>query len=251
LRKPVIAGNWKMNKRVSEAVALVREIKKAGSIPQNVEVVVCPPFVSLSEVAKELKGSNIKLGAQNMHWEKSGAYTGEISPVMLKEIGCEYVIIGHSERRNYFCEDDAMVNQKVLSALIHGLKPIICVGENIDQRDRGETEVFVSGQVKKAVEGVEKDQAEDLVIAYEPIWAIGTGRSADSDEANRVIAMIRKTLEDVFDANIAGEIRIQYGGSVKPDNIREFMEMPEIDGALVGGASLQAESFYKIITYDR
>lgn len=250
MRTPIIAGNWKMHMGVKDAVELVKGIINMGQLPQEVETVVCPPYVSLNAVSKELKDTQIKLGAQNMHWEVNGAYTGEVSPTMLKELGCEYVIIGHSERRTYFSETDEMVNRKVIAALKHNLKPIICVGENLEQREKGETETFVTNQVKNALSGLDAKHAQNVVLAYEPIWAIGTGKSADSKEANRVISIIRKSLEELFGSNGASIIRIQYGGSVKPHNIKEFMDQPEIDGALVGGASLKPQSFYDIVTYN-
>ncbi|HHT06254.1 MAG TPA: triose-phosphate isomerase [Hydrogenispora sp.] len=248
MRKPIIAGNWKMYKTNTEAQALVNGLKEK-TLPEAVEVVLCPPFTALSTVAELIKGTAIGLGAQDLFWEDEGAYTGEVSPVMLKELGCTYVIIGHSERRQYFGETDETVNKKVKAALSHGLKPIICVGESLQQREAGETNAFVAGQVEKALDGLAPESIPQVVIAYEPIWAIGTGRSSSASDANEVIGMIRQTIAKKFDANLAAQVRIQYGGSVKPGNIKEFMGQAEIDGALVGGASLKAEDFFGIISY--
>lgn len=250
MRKPIIAGNWKMHKGIEETRQLLKELKDIEMSPE-IEVVVCPPFTSLSEAAELLVGTAIGLGAQNMHWERSGAYTGEISPCMLKEIGCKYVIIGHSERRQYFGETDEMVNFKVKSAFNHDLIPIVCVGENLEQRKNGETKSLVTNQVKKALEGLTEKQVERIVIAYEPIWAIGTGVSAKGEDANEVIKLIRDIIADDFGKDISQKVRIQYGGSVKPGNIKEFMEQPEIDGALVGGASLKAVDFGAIVNYKK
>ncbi|NPV42694.1 MAG: triose-phosphate isomerase [Firmicutes bacterium] len=250
MRKPIIAGNWKMHKGIEETRQLLRELKDIEMSPE-IEVVVCPPFTSLSEAAELLVGTAIGLGAQNMHWERSGAYTGEISPCMLKEIGCKYIIIGHSERRQYFGETDEMVNLKVKSAFNHDLIPIVCVGENLEQRENGETKSLVTSQIKKALEGLTEKQVERIVIAYEPIWAIGTGVSAKGEDANEVIKLIRDIIAGDFGKDISQKVRIQYGGSVKPGNIKEFMEQPEIDGALVGGASLKAVDFGAIVNYKK
>ena len=214
----------------------------------KVELVICPPFTSLWIAAEKLAGTNVKLGAQNMHWEEKGAFTGEIAPEMLKEIPCDYVILGHSERRQYFAETDETVNKKIKTALKFGLTPIICVGESLEQREQGIAFEWVLGQVERAL-GIEADNVKRLVFAYEPIWAIGTGLSSDGPDANRVIGLIRRTLAQMYGAAVADRIRIQYGGSVKPNNIKEFMEQPEIDGALVGGASLDAASFTSIVKY--
>ncbi|HEY8345347.1 MAG TPA: triose-phosphate isomerase, partial [Bacillota bacterium] len=249
MRRPFIAGNWKMYKTASEARELVQGLRKALTDTKGVEVAVCPPFTALAQVAEELKGTEIKLGAQDLFWEEEGAFTGEVSPVMLKDLGCEYVIIGHSERRQYFGETDEQVNKKVKAALAHGLKPIICVGESLAQRDAGQTESLVRGQVEKALAGLERERVPEIVIAYEPIWAIGTGRSSNGTDANQVIGLIRRTIARMFGAEVAAEVRIQYGGSVKPQNIKEFMAEAEIDGALVGGASLQVDSFAAIVLY--
>ena len=248
MRRPIIAGNWKMYKTPSEAVALIEELKPLVKDAQA-EVVVCPPFICLPAAKEALKGSNIKLGAQNMHWEEQGAFTGEVAPGMLKEVGVEYVIIGHSERRQYFSETDDMVNKKVLSAVSHQLIPIICVGETLEQREEGVTAKVVATQTRAALIGLPSDVAGRKVIAYAPVWAIGTGRTASSDDANEVIGYIRKVVESILGSQAASRVRILYGGSVKPDNAAELMHMPEIDGGLVGGASLKAQDFSKIVNY--
>jgi len=248
MRKPIIAGNWKMHKTPSQTVSLINELKPLVKDAQ-VEVVVCPPFVCLPAAKEALSGSNIKLGAQNMHWEEQGAFTGEVAPGMLKELDVEYVIIGHSERRQYFGETDEMVNKKVLSAVAHNLIPIICVGETLEQREQGITEEVVDKQTRAALQGLNADVAHRVVIAYEPIWAIGTGKTASSNDANEVIGYIRKVVGEVLGSQAAQQMRILYGGSVKPENAAELMGMPEIDGALVGGASLKAQDFAKIVKY--
>ncbi len=247
MRVPIIAGNWKMNNTIKEGLQLVEEIKNS-KLKENVEVVLCVPFVSLVEVKKALENTDIKLGAQNMHWEESGAFTGEISPLMLKEIGVDYCIIGHSERRQYFNELDFTVNKKVKSALLHGIKPIVCVGETLEQRESNIEKEVVKSQLLAALEDVEKKDIENIVIAYEPIWAIGTGKTASSDDANDMIGYIREVIGQKY-GDEKEKVRIQYGGSVKPNNIKELMDKPEIDGALVGGASLKAKDFVDIINY--
>jgi triosephosphate isomerase len=247
MRKPIIAGNWKMHTTVGEAVALVDSMREYLDKITSVDSVVCPPFVALSAVAAALKSSRISVGAQNMHWETKGAYTGEIAPGMLVGM-CQYVILGHSERREYFGETDEGVNRKLKAAQAWGLTPIICVGETEAQYDAGQTESVVQSQVAAAVENVTPEQAARLVIAYEPIWAIGTGKAASAEEANSVIGRtIRATLAQLYDSEIAELVRIQYGGSTKPANIAEYMLQPHIDGALVGGASLRAESFVEMM----
>ena len=246
MRKPFIAGNWKMNKTISEAKDLVSELKDLVSGVDDVEIAVCPPEIDLVNVQEIIKDSNIKLGAQNMHWEESGAYTGEVSGPMLKEIETDYVILGHSERREYFAETDQAVNRKVKAAFSHDLKPIICVGESLEEREKEETENKVKKQVSTALAGLESEQVSDVVIAYEPIWAIGTGESASADQANKVISYIREVIAQDYPEQ-AEKVRIQYGGSVKPHNVAEFMEQSDIDGALVGGASLTAEDFAGVI----
>ena len=247
MRTPVIAGNWKMFKTVAEATALVREMRRELDEIKGVEKVLCPPFTTLSAVADLVQKTGIKVGAQDMYWEDQGAFTGEVSPLMVKEL-CQYVIIGHSERRQYFGETDERVNRKVKAALKHGLIPIICVGENLAQNEAGQTEVFVSSQVRAALRDLTVEQVRGLVIAYEPIWAIGTGKPATGAGANRVIGLVvRGTVSDLFGEDTAQTVRIQYGGSVSPDNTAEFMNQPEIDGALVGGASLVGAKFLAIV----
>ena len=248
MRVPMIAGNWKMNKTSSEAVELVNELK---SLIKNTsaEVVICPTYVALSDVIKAVEGSDIKVGAQNMHHLDSGAFTGEISPVFLKAMNVEYVILGHSERRQYFFEGNQEINKKLVAALKHGLKPILCVGETLEQREAGKTFDVIKEQVQKCLENLQQFNLEELVVAYEPVWAIGTGRTATKEDANEVIAFIRKELIEVLGEKLSLNMRILYGGSVKSSNIRELMDMPEIDGALVGGASLDAIEFSKIACY--
>lgn len=248
MRKPIIAGNWKMNKTISEALELINEIKDEAN-KTDVEVVVCCPFTAISEVKKAIEGSKVKLGAQNMHWEDEGAFTGEISANMLKDLGVDYVIIGHSERRQYFNETDEIVNKKAVKAIEKGLKPIICVGETLNEREKNRTLDVVKRQTLAALRGVGKDEMNDVVIAYEPVWAIGTGKTASSQDANEVIAYIRSLLQDKYGIKISEEVRIQYGGSVKPSNAAEIMNEIDIDGALVGGASLKAEEFLGIVNF--
>ncbi|MGI5861463.1 MAG: triose-phosphate isomerase [Myxococcales bacterium] len=245
---PLIAGNWKMNKTVAEALALVRELRGMVSMVRDqVEVAVAPPFTALHPVAKAIEGSNIKLAAQSSYWEASGAFTGEVSPVMLEEVGCAYVIIGHSERRQYFGETDQTVNRRAKAVLAHGMRPIVCVGETLAERESGQTLQVIERQVRQGLSGLSKQDGEKLVIAYEPVWAIGTGKVATTAQAQEVHAFIRKLLNELFGADVGGEIRIQYGGSVKPDNAADLLAQPDINGALVGGASLKAEDFAKIV----
>ncbi len=247
MRTPFIAGNWKMHKTVAQALETVRRLRPKVSDITTVEIAVCPPFTALYAVAEALKASNIKVGAQNVFWEDEGAYTGEISPVMLKEL-VTYVIIGHSERRKYFGETDEIVNRKVKAALRHGLRPIICVGEVLEEREAGKTEEVVRRQVLGAYRDIPAEEARLTTIAYEPVWAIGTGKAATPADANSVIGLvIRGTLADLYGEEVAQAIRVQYGGSVKPDNIAGFMKQPEIDGALVGGASLKPDVFAEIV----
>lgn len=248
MRKAIIAGNWKMNNTVAEAVKLVDELKPLVK-DAKCDVVVCPTFVCLDAVLKTAQGSNIKVGAQNMYFEEKGAFTGEVSPDMLKSMGVEYVIIGHSERRQYFAETDETVNKKLKAAYAHGLVPILCVGESLSEREADITEEVIGKQVKLDLAGLDKSQVEKLVIAYEPIWAIGTGKTATSDQANDVIAFIRKVVSGLYGEEIGSKVRIQYGGSVKPATIKEQMGKPDIDGALVGGASLKANDFAAIVNY--
>ncbi len=243
MRTPIIAGNWKMNTSVSEAIELVKAMKDRLEGTQGVEQVICPPFVSLSPIKEILKGSSIGLGAQNMYFEEKGAYTGEVSPLMLADL-CQYVILGHSERRTYLGESDEMVNKKIKAALKTGLKPIVCVGETLDQKEAGKTEQVITRQVRAALEGLES--IENLIMAYEPIWAIGTGKAATEEEADRTIGLIRTVASQTF-GPVAESLRIQYGGSTNAKNIPAFMAQPEIDGALVGGASLKPDEFVSMV----
>lgn len=251
MRKPMIAGNWKMNVLPVDAAALVEEIWKEISGGVEAEVVVCPPFVDLASVSQVIRLAEMKiaLGAQNMHWEDSGAFTGEVSPAMLLDLGVTHVIIGHSERRQFFGETDQGVNRKVKSAVEHGLAPIMCVGESDRQREAGETEDIVSGQVSRGLFEIDAGDAVKVVVAYEPIWAIGTGKAATAEDADQVISLIRSTLSSSYGEEVAEAVRILYGGSVKPENISELMSMPNIDGALVGGASLKADDFTKLVLF--
>jgi triosephosphate isomerase len=247
MRTPIIAGNWKMNKDLQEGMALVEELVGPLEAIQGVDKVLCPPFILLPLVAEQLKGTSIGLGAQNMYWEEKGAYTGEISPPMLQGL-CQYVILGHSERRGIFGETDEGVNRKIKAALAHNLTPIVCVGENLEQNEAGLTDQFVAGQVRAALQGLTAEEARRLIIAYEPIWAIGTGKAATGVGANATIGLtVRGTLAELYSEETAQAIRIQYGGSVNPKNIAEFMTQPDIDGALVGGASLRAADFVAIV----
>jgi triosephosphate isomerase len=248
MRKPIIAGNWKMNKTPAEAEQLVTEL-----IPlvkdAKCDVVVCPPYVDLAVVANLLAGTNIKLGAQNIHWAPKGAFTGEVSADMLLAMGVSYAIVGHSERRQYFGETDETVNKRAKAALEANITPIVCVGETLDQREKGVTDTIVSKQTVAALAGIEADEVVKVVIAYEPIWAIGTGKTATSEDANTTIKVIRDAIASVYGQKIAEEVRIQYGGSMKPSNAAELMAMPEIDGGLIGGASLKSDEFAKVVNY--
>ncbi|WP_062109228.1 triose-phosphate isomerase [Bacillus niameyensis] len=247
MRKPIIAGNWKMNKTLQEAVSFANEVKDRVPAVDQVDSVICAPALFLDKLVQTVKNSDVKIGAQNMHFEESGAFTGEISPVALNDIGVSYVILGHSERREMFNETDEAVNKKAHSAFEHQLVPIICVGETLEQRENNETFDLVENQVKQALQGLSEDQVKQSIIAYEPIWAIGTGKSSTSEDANEVCAHIRQVVEKNVSADAAAAIRIQYGGSVKPENIAEYMQQPDIDGALVGGASLEAASFLQLL----
>ena len=246
--RQLIAANWKMNKTIKEAVSFISEFKKLIKNIKNVEIVICPPFTSLQAVSDELKGSNIDLGAQNMHFEDAGAYTGEVSPLMLKEIGCEYVVLGHSERREFFNENDDLTNKKVIAALKHGLKPILCIGETFEQRHYGKTEDVLEDQLLKGLKGIENTKG--LVVAYEPVWAISKGnpnqKAATKDDAEESTLFIRNVLAEILDEKTAKNTRIIYGGSMKPENAKELLQMPNIDGGLVGNASLNAKSFAEI-----
>jgi triosephosphate isomerase len=247
MRKKLIAGNWKMNKTSADAVQLVKDIVPAAAKDHYVEVVICPPFTALESVARALEGSAAKLGAQNMHPEASGAYTGEISAGMLRALFASYVILGHSERRTYFKETDAFINQKVLAALKSQLKPILCVGETLQEREAGSTLTVIQTQLEQGLQNVAKDVATTVVIAYEPIWAIGTGKVATTAQAQEVHAFIRSLLTNLFGEAIAQKVRILYGGSMKPSNAPELLAQQDIDGGLIGGASLEARSFVELI----
>ncbi|MBK8000065.1 MAG: triose-phosphate isomerase [Verrucomicrobia bacterium] len=246
-RKLIIAGNWKMNKTVAEGVALVNGIKREVKDVKEVDIVVCPPFTALSEVSKAILDSNIRLGAQNMSEHNSGAYTGEIAAGMLKEFSTRYVILGHSERRQYQKESDELISKKAAAAHAASLKPIVCVGETLAEREGGQMEVVLTTQVRGSLAGLTKQQMEETIIAYEPVWAIGTGKTASSQQAQDAHAFIRALLVKLFDETVARKVRIQYGGSVKSSNARELMSLPDVDGALVGGASLEDRSFADII----
>lgn len=247
MRKKVIAGNWKMNMDLHQSQKLVSEIINGLGKDTKAEVIVCPPFTSLSEVNSLLKDTKIKLGAQNMYYEASGAYTAEISIDMLKSVGCEYVILGHSERRIIFNESDELINKKIKTALAKELKPIFCVGELLEQRENNETMNVVSNQINKGLEGVSAEQMKNIIIAYEPIWAIGTGKTATPQQAQEVHSFIRELVAKKFSTSVAENLIIQYGGSVKPENASELLSQKDIDGALVGGACLKADSFLGII----
>ena len=249
MRKPIIAGNWKMNNTASQGVALVNAIAPLVT-EANCDVVVCVPAINIPAISEAIKGTNIKLGAENVHFADKGAFTGEISAEMLKEIGVEYVIVGHSERRQYFAETDETVNKRAEQALKNGLKPIICVGETLEERETGKTEEVLERQILGAFQNLTAyDMPANVVVAYEPVWAIGTGRTATKEQANETIAFIRKTLVEKVCAKCGAEIRIQYGGSMNAKNASELMSMPEIDGGLIGGASLKAEDFSKVVNY--
>lgn len=250
MRKKVIAGNWKMNMLPNEAISFITELSKKVEKTQN-EVILCVPYTDLFYSLLTAQGTNIKIGAQNMHWEEKGAYTGEISGEMLKCINVEYVIIGHSERRQYFAETDETVNKKVKSAFANGLKPIICVGETLEERESGKAKEIITKQTQLALEGLEKEQIKNTIIAYEPIWAIGTGKTATATDANESIKQIREKIKEIYGEEVAENVIIQYGGSVKPSNAKELFETSDIDGALVGGASLKVEDFEKIVNYDQ
>jgi triosephosphate isomerase len=248
MRRPIIAGNWKMNNTIGDAKELVENLKPLV-VDSEVDIVVCPTYLSLAKVIELTNNTSIAVGAQNMHFEESGAYTGEVAGEMLKELGLNYVIIGHSERRQYFNETDETVNKKVIKALKLDLKPIVCVGETLEEREQNKAKEIVTTQVKKALVGLSKEEISSIVIAYEPIWAIGTGKTASSEDANEVCGWIREEVRELTDVNISEKVRIQYGGSVKPNNIKELMAQPHIDGALVGGASLKADQFAALVNY--
>ena len=248
MRKKVIAGNWKMNMLPNEAMACIEQLTALVKDTEN-EVILCVPYTDLFYSLLTAQGTNIKIGAQNMHFEEKGAFTGEVSGPMLKCIGVEYVIIGHSERRQYFAETDETVNKKIKAALTNELKPIVCVGETLEQRESGKAEEIFTTQTRKAFEGLSKDDAKKVIIAYEPIWAIGTGKTATSEDANNSVKAIRKEIENIYGSEVADEIIILYGGSVKSSNAKELFTTSDIDGGLVGGASLKADEFAKIVNY--
>ena len=250
MRRKVIAGNWKMNMLPNETIDFIQELTPLVKDTKN-EVILCVPYIDLFYALLHVQDTNIKIGAQNMHWEEKGAYTGEISGKMLKSIGVEYVIIGHSERRQYFAETDETVNKKIKSALANGLKPIVCVGETLEQREAGQTEQIVTSQIEKAFKDIPASSLEQIIIAYEPIWAIGTGKTATKEDANTTIMQIRKKLSEIYGQNEADGVIIQYGGSVNSSNAKELFEMSDIDGGLVGGASLKADEFSKIVNYNK
>jgi len=249
MRRPLIAGNWKMHKNVSESIALVLQLKEMVADAKGVEVVVAPPFTALAAVAQVLKGSNILLSAQNSFWEESGAYTGEVSPSMLKDIGCACTIIGHSERRQYFGETNETVNKKLKASIKASLLPIVCIGETLEERETGKTLKVIEEQVRGGLKGLSTAEMEKVVIAYEPVWAIGTGKTATSEQAQEVHLFIRKMVTELFGSKLSESLRILYGGSVKADTIDELMAQKDIDGALVGGASLKADSFARIVKF--
>ena len=248
MRKKVIAGNWKMNMLPGEAIEFITELTPLVKDSKN-EVILCVPYTDLFYALLTAQGTNIKIGAQNMHFEEKGAYTGEVSGKMLKSINVEYVIIGHSERRQYFNETDETVNKKIKAVFANGLKPIVCVGETLEQREAGKTVEIITKQTELALEGLTNEQVKNTIIAYEPIWAIGTGKTATSEDANNSIKEIRNKIADIYGKDVAEEVIIQYGGSVKSTNAKELFEMSDIDGGLVGGASLKAEEFSKIVNY--
>ena len=250
MRKKVIAGNWKMNMLPNEAISMITNLAPLVK-DSDVEVVLCVPYTDLFYSLLTAQGTNIKIGAQNMHFEEKGAYTGEISAKMLKSIGVEYVIIGHSERRQYFAETDETVNKKIKTAFANNLKPIVCVGETLDQREQGIAFDVIQEQTKKALEGLSNEEVQKTIIAYEPIWAIGTGKTATKEDANDAIKKIREKIAEIYGQNIAEGVIIQYGGSMKPENANDLLTMSDIDGGLIGGASLKAESFAKIVNYNK
>lgn len=248
MKRPIIAGNWKMNNTKEGTKALISEIRPLVK-DAKCEVVVCVPFTDIETARKALRGSNIKLGAQNVHWAQKGAFTGEISAEMLKELKVEYVIIGHSERRQYFGETDETVNKRIKAALEYSLKPIVCVGETLEEREAGKTSEVVIRQINGAFKGIDKVSLKRIVVAYEPVWAIGTGKTATAQDANDTIAIIRKAVRKLYGKTVSRALRIQYGGSMNAKNASELMAMPEIDGGLIGGASLKAEDFAKVVNY--
>ena len=248
MRRKVIAGNWKMNMLPNEAIKFIDDLVPMVKNTEN-EVILCVPYIDLFYALLTAQNTNIKIGAQNMHWEEKGAFTGEVSGKMLKSIGVEYVIIGHSERREYFAETDETVNKKIKAAFANDLKPIVCVGESLEQKEQGKTEKIITTQTKNALDGLTDEQVKNTIIAYEPIWAIGTGKTATAEDANNSIKAIRKEIEKNYGKNVSECVIIQYGGSVKSSNAKELFNSSDIDGALVGGASLKPEEFEKIVNY--
>ncbi len=249
-RKPIIAGNWKMNMTRAEATALIEALKPLVKDATS-DVVICVPYTDIDVAVKLCAGSNIKVGAENVAWAEKGAFTGEISADMLAELGTEYVIIGHSERRQYFGETDATVNARLKTALGKGLKPIVCVGETLDQREKNRTKTVIRKQVQLGLEGISAEDMASVIIAYEPVWAIGTGKTATSEQAEETIKFIRGVIAKMFDRKLANKVRIQYGGSMNPKNVKELMAMPDIDGGLIGGASLKAPDFSQVVNFDK
>ena len=249
MRRKVIAGNWKMNMLPNEAIEYIQAFEPLVKHSKN-EVILCVPYIDLFYCLMNVQRTNIKIGAQNVHFEETGAYTGEVSAKMLKSIGVEYVIIGHSERRQYYNETDESVNKKIKAAFANDLKPIVCVGESLDEREAGKTEEIITNQTRLALDGLSKEQVKETIIAYEPIWAIGTGKTATSEDANNSIKAIRAEIEKIYGKDVSDEVIIQYGGSVKSSNAKELFTTSDIDGGLVGGASLKPEEFSKIVNYD-
>jgi triosephosphate isomerase len=248
-RRPLIAGNWKMHTMVEEAMQLATAVTQAAKTVSDRDVMIAPPYTGLAAVAEVLSGSAVLLGAQNVHWEEQGAFTGEISAVMLKELGCDMAIVGHSERRHIFGETDSMINERIKGALRFGLVPVFCIGETLEEREAGRTMAVLENQVRAGLDNITLEKGEKLVVAYEPVWAIGTGKTATETQAQEAHYFIRDLLAEIYEKNIAGQIRILYGGSVKPENIDILMQQADIDGALVGGAALKAESFERIICF--
>ncbi|MEJ2613902.1 MAG: triose-phosphate isomerase [Ignavibacteriaceae bacterium] len=247
MRRKIIAGNWKMNNDLKGTIDLISNLAKSLNKNENCDIIVCPPFTSLSEANSQIKNTVIKLGAQNMYFENGGAYTGEISAQMLKSVGCEFVILGHSERRAIFNESDSLINKKIKKAISSGIKPIFCVGESLEQREKGVTKDIIKTQVTEGLKDISSEEIKTLIIAYEPVWAIGTGKNATPEQAQEVHEFIRSLIKENYSQEIADNMIIQYGGSVKPDNAKDLLSQKDIDGALVGGASLKADSFLGII----
>ncbi|WP_290033627.1 triose-phosphate isomerase [Ligilactobacillus cholophilus] len=249
MRTPIIAGNWKLNKNPQETVEFVNAVKAELPNSSDVETVICAPAVDLPALLESAKGSELHVGAENCYFENEGAYTGETSPMVLKDMGVDYVIIGHSERREYFHETDEDINKKAKAIFANGMKPILCCGESLETREANKAEEFVEGQIKADLEGLTAEQVSNTVIAYEPIWAIGTGKTATADQAEEMCRAIRNTVADLYDESVAEKVRIQYGGSVKPANVKEIMSKEDIDGGLIGGAALQPDSFLQLAHY--